>query len=259
MRRLAQGLLDRDLSRDRTIRDPLGQQHRARAAGAGRDVRRRALRADRAGLLAAGQRVRHAPAGIRADDSPAWCSRPRARCSSARSTDALPRGRRARRVVIGPGVAAGDVRSPICRRRPRAAVDAARDGVNGDTIAKVLFTSGSTGKPKGVINTQRMLCSNQVMIRVALPVPGRRAAGALLLAAVEPHRRRQPQLRHRALQRRHALHRRGQADAAALRHHAAQPARGVRRWRTSPCRAPTRCCCRTCAAIRRCAKRSSAI
>ena len=32
-------------------------------------------------------------------------------------------------------------------------------------IAKVLFTSGSTGKPKGVINTQRMLCSNQVMIR----------------------------------------------------------------------------------------------
>ncbi|HET9268004.1 MAG TPA: feruloyl-CoA synthase [Vicinamibacterales bacterium] len=48
---------------------------------------------------------------------------------------------------------------------PSAAVDAARDRVNGDTIAKVLFTSGSTGKPKGVINTQRMLCSNQVMIR----------------------------------------------------------------------------------------------
>jgi feruloyl-CoA synthase len=48
---------------------------------------------------------------------------------------------------------------------PTPAVDAARDAVNGDTIAKVLFTSGSTGRPKGVMNTQRMLCSNQVMIR----------------------------------------------------------------------------------------------
>jgi len=48
---------------------------------------------------------------------------------------------------------------------PTAAVDAARDRVNGDTVAKVLFTSGSTGKPKGVMNTQRMLCSNQVMLR----------------------------------------------------------------------------------------------
>jgi feruloyl-CoA synthase len=46
-----------------------------------------------------------------------------------------------------------------------AAVDAARDRVGPDTIAKVLFTSGSTGRPKGVINTQRMLCSNQEMLR----------------------------------------------------------------------------------------------
>ena len=44
-------------------------------------------------------------------------------------------------------------------------VDEARARVNGDTIAKVLFTSGSTGRPKGVINTQRMLCANQEMIR----------------------------------------------------------------------------------------------
>jgi feruloyl-CoA synthase len=48
------------------------------------------------------------------------------------------------------------------------AVDVARDGVGPDTIAKVLFTSGSTGRPKGVINTQRMLCSNQEMIRTVL-------------------------------------------------------------------------------------------
>jgi feruloyl-CoA synthase len=51
-------------------------------------------------------------------------------------------------------------------------VDAARDRVGPDTIAKVLFTSGSTGRPKGVINTQRMLCSNQEMIRSVLAFLG---------------------------------------------------------------------------------------
>ena len=48
-------------------------------------------------------------------------------------------------------------------------VDAAHAAVGSDTIARFLFTSGSTGRPKGVINTQRMLCSNQVMIAHAFP------------------------------------------------------------------------------------------
>jgi feruloyl-CoA synthase len=52
--------------------------------------------------------------------------------------------------------------------RETAAVDEAKQRVTGDTIAKVLFTSGSTGRPKGVINTQRMLCANQEMIRSVL-------------------------------------------------------------------------------------------
>ena len=54
---------------------------------------------------------------------------------------------------------------------------------------------------------------------------GRGAAGAGGLAALEPHLRRQPQLRHDALQRRHALHRRRQAGAGADGRDAAQPAR----------------------------------
>jgi feruloyl-CoA synthase len=51
---------------------------------------------------------------------------------------------------------------------PTAAVEAAHAAVGPDTIAKFLLTSGSTGHPKAVINTQRMLCSNQVMLRETL-------------------------------------------------------------------------------------------
>jgi len=49
-----------------------------------------------------------------------------------------------------------------------AAVDVAHSLVGPDTIAKFLFTSGSTGMPKAVINTHRMWCSNQEMIRTML-------------------------------------------------------------------------------------------
>lgn len=44
-------------------------------------------------------------------------------------------------------------------------LDAVHDAIGPDTIAKFLLTSGSTGNPKAVINTQRMICANQVMIR----------------------------------------------------------------------------------------------
>src|SRR5207253_3881996 len=47
-------------------------------------------------------------------------------------------------------------------------LDAIHDAIGPDTIAKFLLTSGSTGNPKAVINTQRMICANQVMLRETL-------------------------------------------------------------------------------------------
>ncbi|HEX4025069.1 MAG TPA: feruloyl-CoA synthase [Steroidobacteraceae bacterium] len=47
--------------------------------------------------------------------------------------------------------------------------EAAHALVQPDSIAKFLLTSGSTGQPKAVITTHRMLCSNQVMLRAAVP------------------------------------------------------------------------------------------
>ncbi|HEY4205031.1 MAG TPA: feruloyl-CoA synthase [Xanthobacteraceae bacterium] len=47
-------------------------------------------------------------------------------------------------------------------------LDATHEAIGPDTIAKFLLTSGSTGNPKAVINTQRMICANQVMLRETL-------------------------------------------------------------------------------------------
>jgi feruloyl-CoA synthase len=59
--------------------------------------------------------------------------------------------------------------SELVTTNATSAVDQAHETTGPDTIGKFLFTSGSTGHPKGVINTQRMLCANQMMIRVAQP------------------------------------------------------------------------------------------
>ncbi len=58
--------------------------------------------------------------------------------------------------------------STLSETRATEAVDRAYQRVGPDTIAKILFTSGSTGVPKGVINTQRMLASNQQIVRSVL-------------------------------------------------------------------------------------------
>jgi len=44
-------------------------------------------------------------------------------------------------------------------------LDAVHQAIGPERIAKFLLTSGSTGNPKAVINTQAMMCANQVMIR----------------------------------------------------------------------------------------------
>jgi len=71
-------------------------------------------------------------------------------------------------VTCTPGTATSSTSFAALDATPTAAVDAAHRRVTADTVAKVLFTSGSTGRPKGVINTQRMLCANQEMLRSVL-------------------------------------------------------------------------------------------
>jgi feruloyl-CoA synthase len=78
-------------------------------------------------------------------------------------------------VVLTQGEIPGRATTPfaaLLATTPCTGVDAAHATVGADTIAKFLFTSGSTRQPKGVINTHRMLCANQQMLRQSLAFLG---------------------------------------------------------------------------------------
>jgi feruloyl-CoA synthase len=75
-------------------------------------------------------------------------------------------------LVVGDNPSAARASTPfeaLLARPDEAAVLIAEANTGPDSIAKILFTSGSTGMPKGVINTHRMICSNQIMIRESFP------------------------------------------------------------------------------------------
>jgi len=72
--------------------------------------------------------------------------------------------------LVARGERAGALRlEDLCATAPGATLEDAFASVGADTVAKLLFTSGSTAVPKGVINTHRMLCSNQAMLRQIWP------------------------------------------------------------------------------------------
>jgi feruloyl-CoA synthase len=70
--------------------------------------------------------------------------------------------------AIGAACRGMEVIHSLPEREADAEVEAAHARVEPDAIAKFLFTSGSTGAPKAVINTQRMWCANQEMVRQTL-------------------------------------------------------------------------------------------
>lgn len=74
-------------------------------------------------------------------------------------------------IVLTEGSIEGRATTPfsaLLDHAPGEEVAAAHAATGPDTIVKFLFTSGSTKEPKGVINTNRMMCANQQMLRQCL-------------------------------------------------------------------------------------------
>jgi feruloyl-CoA synthase len=74
-------------------------------------------------------------------------------------------------VLVGDADLPGRTVTPLAAlvAAPSRALADAHERVDADTIARFLLTSGSTGQPKAVITTHRMICSNAMALRQALP------------------------------------------------------------------------------------------
>jgi feruloyl-CoA synthase len=167
VRAIAQALLDRRLSADRPLVILSGNslEHALIALGAMYAGVPYAPLAPAYALLARDYTtLRHLwqalhPGMVFADDGPLF---ERALSHVAAGTEIV--------TCTPPGSLASTGFNELARTPATSAVDAAHARVTPDTIAKILYTSGSTGRPKGVINTQRMLCSNQEMLRTVMPM-----------------------------------------------------------------------------------------
>jgi len=85
---------------------------------------------------------------------------------------AVDAGGAAAEVVTSSGTVAGrsaTAFSELTRASPTPELERRYAEQTPDTVIKILFTSGSTGRPKGVLNTNRMLCANQQMVRQVWP------------------------------------------------------------------------------------------
>ena len=72
-------------------------------------------------------------------------------------------------VVTSDPLSGATMFSDLIETNAGSGIEEAHARVEPDTVFKVLFTSGSVGKPKGVMNTHRMWCSNQEMVRACWP------------------------------------------------------------------------------------------
>jgi len=70
-----------------------------------------------------------------------------------------------RHVICARNVIEGAIALDDLQATDPAPALAARDTLTGETVAKYMLTSGSTGSPKAVINTNKMLCTSQAMVR----------------------------------------------------------------------------------------------
>ena len=131
--RIAQALLNRRLSARAFDPDSLGQRHRPCAPRAGGDACRYSLCADRTGLLAAGEGLRHPQADLRSTRALASSSRRKARRSSAALSQVLPSGVELVVVDLASGDDSCDAVRPTPRRCLRPALSKRRVGASGQT------------------------------------------------------------------------------------------------------------------------------